>query len=274
MGKVTASLFLSDLTDEGVILQLISPNGTTVILAENNGALGANFGTACSPTADRTTFDDVAPQSVLSGVAPFVGTFSPIQPLSTFNLLSGTNANGTWQLNVINQLGGNTCTLECWSLSISPEECTDGGGQCPGSDLSLTMTANSLATTVGGNLVYTLSVSNVGPSSAENFTVVHNLPTIGLRHLASTTSPRDTLTKSGSALTIDLGSMPALGSATITVDAFPTQTGLLTSTASWVSQEPIPNPNNNNASVSVLVTKPTADQIGGEHDRNALFRSP
>jgi uncharacterized repeat protein (TIGR01451 family) len=257
VGKVTASLYLADLTDEDVIVQLISPNGTTVILADNNGSLGANYGAACSPAADRTTFDDIAPQSVVTGVAPFIGTFSPVQPLSTFNLLSGTNVNGTWQLNVINAVSGNTSTLECWSLFISPEECTDGGGQCPGSDLSLTMTANPIATTVGGNLVYTLSVSNAGPSSAENVTVIQNLPA-GIQYLESTTS-QGTLTKSGSTLTIALGTLNAQSSATITVDAFPTQPGFFTSTASVGYPGTDPNPDNNNASASVLVTKPTAD---------------
>jgi uncharacterized repeat protein (TIGR01451 family) len=257
VGRVTASLYLSDLTDENVTIQLISPNGTTVILAQNNGALGANYGAACSPLVSRTTFDDAAPQSVVVGVAPFLGTFAPIEPLSTFNLLAGTNANGTWQLNVINGVGGNTCTLECWTLNISPEECTDGGGQCPGSDLSLTLVANPISTTVGGNLVYTLTASNAGPSSAENVTIVQTLPA-GIQYLQSTPS-QGAATLSGATLTINLGTLNAGSNATVTVDAFPTQTGFFTSTASVGYPGTDPNPNNNNASASVLVSRPTAD---------------
>jgi uncharacterized repeat protein (TIGR01451 family) len=256
VGKVTASLYLTDLTDDGIIIQLISPNGTTVILAENDGALGANYGAYCTPASERTTFDDLAPQSIVTGVAPFVGTYSPVEPLSAFKLLSGTNANGTWHLNVINEISGNTATLQCWSLFIEPEDCAAGGGQCPGSDLSITMAASPITTVVGGNLVYSMTVSNAGPSSADNVAVVQNLPA-GIQYLQSTSS-QGSLSMSGSTLTFILGTIQALGMASITVDAYPTQAGLFTSTASVGYPGTDPNPDNNHASASVLVTKPAA----------------
>jgi uncharacterized repeat protein (TIGR01451 family) len=160
---------------------------------------------------------------------------------------------------VIDQVTGNTATLECWSLFISPEECTDGGGECPGSDLSISMTANPISTITGGTITYTMVVSNAGPSDAKNVAVVQNLPA-GLQYLESTTT-QGSLVQSGSTLTFTLGAINALGTATITVYAYPTQSGFFTSTATVGFPGTDPNPDNNFASTSVLVSKPSADLV-------------
>src|SRR5690606_5662059 len=102
---------------------------------------GDNFGINCNPDGSRTHFDEDALVAISAGTAPFVGVFQPDQPLSTFNLKSGTNVNGIWQLKVVDQIGIDTGAIQCWSLFLSPQSCTDGGGECPGSDLAVTMTA-------------------------------------------------------------------------------------------------------------------------------------
>jgi uncharacterized repeat protein (TIGR01451 family) len=257
IGKVTVSVYMTALEDEFLELQLVSPNGTTVTLASLDGGVGANFGQGCSPQSSRTTFDDAATQSINAGLAPLVGTYSPVTPLSALNLMTGTNVNGIWELNAINELSGITATLQCWSLFITPEQCVDGGGQCPGADLSVAMTATPITTPVGGPLTYNLSVSNAGPSPASNTVLTLTLPS-SIVYQGSIAS-QGTVSQLGSVLTFSLGTVPIQGSATISVTAVPTTPGLFTATAVIGSPASDPNPANNTATASVLVSKPAAD---------------
>jgi uncharacterized repeat protein (TIGR01451 family) len=257
VGKVTVSLYLEAEYEELMQIQLISPGGTIVPLAQFDGTAVPNFGAACSPDSSRTTFDDAATNSILTGIPPFTGIFTPVSPLAAYNLMTGTNVNGIWQLNVINEFAGYTAALQCWSLFISPEDCADGGGQCPGADVSITMTANPITLPVGGALTYTLSVSNAGPSPASNAVATQTLPS-SIVYQGSSNS-QGTVSQFGSVLTFSLGTLGIQSNATLTVFAVPTTPGLFTSTAVVGSPESDPNPNNNNASASVLVTKPAAD---------------
>ena len=227
------------------------------MLAEGDGALGANYGTSCPPDTGCTTFDDAATQSINVGIAPMSGSYTPVTPLSVLNLMTGTNANGVWQLSVVNELSGYPSTLNCWSLSIAPEVCADGGGQCPGADLSLAMTASPVTTPVGGPVTYTLSVSNAGPSPADNAVVTLTLP-LSMVYQGAVSS-QGSVSQVGPVITVSLGSLGIQSSATITVTTVATAPGLFTSTANIGSPTQDPNPDNNNASVSVLVTKPAAD---------------
>jgi uncharacterized repeat protein (TIGR01451 family) len=258
IGKVTVSVYLTTPVDEYMELELVSPDGSTYsLLAELDGGTGANFGSACSPDSRRTTFDDAATNAIYLGVAPLAGSYSPETPLSAFNQLSGASANGTWELYAINLYGTTAATLQCWSLFISPEQCTDGGGQCPGSVLSVTMNASPITTPTFTPVTYTLTVSNAGPSPAPDTVVNQTLPS-GIIYQGSVSS-QGTVSQTGSLLTFSLGTLGIYSNATITVTAEAVQAGLWTSTAIVGATNANPDPVSNTASASVLVTKPYAD---------------
>src|SRR5437899_567921 len=100
LSKVTVSFFATHTWDGDLTFQLIAPDGTKVLLSSHNGFFGQNYGGGCAPDSSRTTFDDNAPLSILSGAAPFIGTYRPQQFLSTLNGKSGFAVNGTWSLHV------------------------------------------------------------------------------------------------------------------------------------------------------------------------------
>ena len=175
VGKVTVSVYLLSQDDGGITLRLISPSGTNVLLSQNNGIGGTNYGSGCGSGLE-TVFDDAATVPIASGTPPFIGSFQPQQPLSNFDSLTGANLNGTWKLQVQDEFSTDVAMLECWSLSISPSVCVDGGGQCPGANLSLAMSALSSLVYVGSNEVYSLTVSNAGPSPATNVVITQTLP--------------------------------------------------------------------------------------------------
>jgi subtilisin-like proprotein convertase family protein len=136
LSKVTVSLFITHTYDSDLLLQLISPDGTTNTLSASNGGSGQNYGLSCSPDAMRTTFDDGASNSISGAFAPFVGTFQPETPLAVFIGKSGTNINGAWRLRAVDQALFDVGTLQCWSLFLTPAACLDGGGECPGADMA------------------------------------------------------------------------------------------------------------------------------------------
>ena len=128
VAKVRVSLHLTHRNVDDLILTLIAPNGQAIQLSSRNGGSGDDYGTSCDTLHDQTTFDDDASRSIASGAAPFVGQFRPEGSLSA---LRGISGDGTWNLvvsdRVANLIGG---MLRCWTLTLYPFACADGGGIC------------------------------------------------------------------------------------------------------------------------------------------------
>jgi autotransporter-associated beta strand protein len=141
--KATVSLWITHPIDSDLAISLISPDGVTVPLSTANGS-GANFGSACSPDPNRTTFDDGAGTSITTGSSPFVGTFRPQGSLAT---VARTSANGNWRLRITDSFAGSLGALRCWSLTLYPATCNPagGGGACALCPMTITntLTVNS-----------------------------------------------------------------------------------------------------------------------------------
>jgi subtilisin-like proprotein convertase family protein len=128
LAQVRVRVYITHTSDYDLRLSLLGPDGTRVILSSNQGAPGANYGADCGQ--NMTVFSDDASGSIDAGTAPFIGAYQPEQPLSAFAGMSGPQVDGTWTLVVEDQVSGDTGTLECWGLDLSPISCVDGGGQC------------------------------------------------------------------------------------------------------------------------------------------------
>ncbi len=94
--------FTGDLT-----LILTSPSGTSVVLSAENGGGGNNY--------TNTVFDDDGDDPIAGGAAPFTGSFIPQSPLSAFN---GESSGGVWTLNVADNAGFDTGTIDNWSIEV------------------------------------------------------------------------------------------------------------------------------------------------------------
>ena len=128
IANVSVSLYLTHTFVSDLTISLIAPDGTAVRLVAGRGDAGQDFGTACAPDANRTTFSDAAPSPVALAAAPFVGTFRPEQPLAAFNGKSGAAVNGDWKLHIQDLAPGDVGTLRCWSLNLSGFSSTPGVG--------------------------------------------------------------------------------------------------------------------------------------------------
>lgn len=101
-------------------IRLVHPDGTTVLLSDNRGGSGDNYGTGandCSGT--HTVFADSAAIPISAGVAPFTGSFRPEQPLSALN---GKPTNGIWKLRVTDTANLDTGTIGCVQLELRERE--------------------------------------------------------------------------------------------------------------------------------------------------------
>jgi len=103
---------------------LISPQGTRVELTTDNGSStdGANV-TLLDSAANSVTSWPTA-----SGVGPVTGTWRPEGSLASLN---GEPLDGTWQLEITDDAGGDSGTLNSWSLfqiSIEPNRVTPADG--------------------------------------------------------------------------------------------------------------------------------------------------
>lgn len=94
-----------------ITLRLRAPDQTTVLLA--NSLAGANL--------NSTSFSDAAP-SIFVGFPPYFGTFAPQDWLAQ---LYGETIAGEWQLEIADQAGSVSGTLNGWTLEITPESCEE-----------------------------------------------------------------------------------------------------------------------------------------------------
>jgi subtilisin-like proprotein convertase family protein len=96
--------------DSDLVIDVVAPTplgNSTVQLSYQEGT-GANF--------QNTIFDDAAATPIGAGASPFAGSYRPEVSLSS---LAGSNAQGTWTLEVVD-FGGGFGTLNSWSLIIQP----------------------------------------------------------------------------------------------------------------------------------------------------------
>jgi uncharacterized repeat protein (TIGR01451 family) len=120
-----------------------------------------------------------------------------------------------------------------------------------GADLGISMTAAPNPVGTGSNLTYSITVSNVGPDSAQAATVTDVLPA-GVTFVSSTASIGSC--SGTTTVTCTLGTFANGATATITIVVTPAAAGTLTNTVNVTSSSPDPIPSNNTATTSTTVT--------------------
>ncbi len=107
-GLVTVCINITHTYDSDLNIDLIAPDGTDMLLCSYVGGGDDNFTNTC--------FDQTASTSIVSGVAPFTGTFKPMNTLGNAN--NGQNGNGTWKLRIVDTYAVDTGNLLSWSITF------------------------------------------------------------------------------------------------------------------------------------------------------------
>lgn len=124
-------------------------------------------------------------------------------------------------------------------------------------DLSVTVSAAPTPATTGGQLVYTIQVSNHGADTATGVTLVNTLGS-GAVFVSSNPAP----VSSGGTLRFSLGSLPAGGQTTVQITVHPTAVGTLTNVVAVSGDQFDSNVGNNTSSLSTAVAAVGPDLTG------------
>lgn len=98
-----------------MVMWIESPWGQRVLLCDRNGGSGDNM-TGCQ-------FDDMAGQSIATGIAPFSNRYWAEQPLSS---MSGNQSRGMWKLVMFDAANQDQGTLNDWSLHFAGTQVPEG----------------------------------------------------------------------------------------------------------------------------------------------------
>lgn len=258
LGKLNVSLHLTHTAVGDLVIELIGPDGTTIALAKNQGANGDNFGTACNPHTSRTTFDDNAAFEISVGNPPYVGTFRPDEPLDVFEGKSGAALNGQWRLRVVDSAANDVGILQCWTLSLFPTVCSDGGGPCLG-DLGVNVTASPVPGVTGQDLTYSVAVTNTRPFSVPNVVLSNVLP--ASVSFVSASSPNGTCTVQGGVVRCVFGTMNPAAGASAVITVRPLSVGQLTNVFSVGGSTADAAPADNRATVVTQIVPALATVV-------------
>ncbi len=122
-------------------------------------------------------------------------------------------------------------------------------------DLVLAMSANTNAVGVGGNITYTLTVTNTGPDTATGVAINNPLP-LGASLIGSSTTA-GTVANSNGMIVCSIGNLPVGSDVVVTLTLSPSYSGQMTNVATVIRGEPDGYLRNNQAAVATTVFPPT-----------------
>jgi uncharacterized repeat protein (TIGR01451 family) len=199
----------------------------------------------------------VSSATVLTSVAALPAPYG-----STFTNLNGGNPNGAWEFYVQDDTPLDSGTnYGGWILSLTLASPVIGVA-----DNQLLMTSVATNVPFGSNIVYTLSVTNYGPSPATNVFVSDTLPS-GVTFVSATNilNMRGTVSPNATQLTwnnigtlftnagVKFSVLTNNEGATLTLTVLPGSSGSFVNSALVSASTPDPNPDDVTASLAVTV---------------------
>jgi len=134
--------------DSDLDITLVSPDGTSLDLSSDNGGGGDDY--------TNTVFQDGG-ADITGGTAPFTGTFEPEG--GTFaDTFAGENVAGVWQLQICDDAGGDSGTLNSFSITFLAPPPFDFMAV----DTTLPLDENGMATLIAGDVIDGAQVDAVG----------------------------------------------------------------------------------------------------------------
>lgn len=198
-------------------------------------------------------------------VAPHI---SPPPPPygDTMSSVNGGNPNGSWLMFVQDDAPISSGFIaNGWILGLTTADLVGTAG-----DNELLMTTTSSTVFAGQPITFSLSVTNYGPSVSTNITVVDNLP-LGTTLISSNVT-QGTITRSGSTILWNIGTLDVNNGAGLTLTVQPFAQGSFVSTANVQAGTPDPNPDEDFASASVNVVPLSTSLTSTYNSANHTFQ--
>jgi PKD repeat protein/subtilisin-like proprotein convertase family protein len=122
-GVTQVCINLNHTWDADLNITLKAPDGTYIMLSDNNGGAGDNYTNTCFAMNGSAG-------SIGMGTPPFTGTFIPNQNINGVN--NNQNPNGIWYLCITDEVPADLGTLVSYSITFGPNPPQGGGGSTGG----------------------------------------------------------------------------------------------------------------------------------------------
>lgn len=234
----------------------------------NNGPAAAITPTFTQTTPPNTNFQSITFPAGWSCITPAIGAAGTITCTDGSNLGVNATANFTLVLQVNAGTASGTTIAETVTANASniiPGLTTNSAtatvvvANANSADVAITKTATPNPVPDGNNLTYTLTVTNNGPASATNVTVIDPLPTAVT--FVSVTSSTGTCSEAGGSVTCQLGTMANAATATVTILTVAGTPGIFSNTATVAADQTDSVPANNSSTQTETISAPTTVQL-------------
>lgn len=195
--------------------------------------------------------------ALVSGAGNFITHLSPPPPPygSTLTGLNGANPNGTWELFMLDTANFNTGAISNgWALQLATADPVGFSG-----DLAMGMTASANAISISNTVIYTLTVTNYGPSVSSNVLAADTLPLTG--DVISTSVDQGAVTRSGQTLNWSVGNLATNTGSKMLLTMQLNDAGNIINFANVSATTPDANPDDNSATATVTVINPNPPQF-------------
>lgn len=233
-----------------------SPN---LFVATNNYDLCTGLGT---PNGTNLIFALAGYTNVITHLSP------PLPPYgSTLSALNGGNPNGTWQLYVLDDQPLTSGMISNgWILKLVTANPVGFSG-----DLALGMAVSATNIALGNTVVFTLSVTNYGPSTSSNVLISDTLPLNTI--ITATNADSGSVIRSGQLFNWNVGTLNTNSGSQLQFTAQLNTAGSLVNYALSSAGTPDANSDDDFASVTVNVSVPVAPVIGSiSSETNGTFQ--
>lgn len=237
---------------------------TYTVLVTNNGPSPATAVTLTDLLPAEVSFDSGS--STQGSVSESGGTVTA----AIGTLASGASATVTLTTTVADSAIGlinNSVSVTATETELNSANNSDAEPTTvtPVVDVAISKSDDVDPVDAGGTLVYTLSVSNAGPSTATGVTITDSLPADV--SFVSATTTQGSVSESGGVVTVNLGTLANAGSAmvTVTVTAADDAVGTVTNTATVSTNEADTNTANNTTSEDTTIN-PVVDLVVTKSD--------